>query len=75
MNDAESSFIAGLVVGIIIGIIAGLIITFGVMNNRIDSLQSGSYKKGQIDAMTGIVKYDLVKQKDDSVIWELKKEK
>jgi hypothetical protein len=47
---------------------------FTMMHSRIDSLQSGSYKKGQIDAMTGTIKYDLVKQKDDSVVWKLKEE-
>ena len=30
----------------------------------------GEYKKGQVDALTGNVKYELVKQPDKSIIWE-----
>ena len=33
------------------------------------------YRLGQIDAINGIVKYELVKQEDNSTRWQLKEPK
>ena len=33
------------------------------------------YRLGQIDAINGIVKYELVKQEDNSTRWQLKEQK
>ena len=33
-------------------------------------LTSGNYKDGQIDAIVGNIKYELVLQEDNTIIWE-----
>ena len=30
----------------------------------------GEYKKGQVDALTGNIQYELIEQPDKSVMWE-----
>jgi predicted membrane protein len=45
--------------------VLGVVITVCVMwDNR-----ENGYKNGQIDALNGIIKYELVRQDDNSTMW------
>lgn len=57
---------------------AGLAIVFTVasvitMAFGIDAIAKEKYKQGQIDAVTGNMKYELVVQPDSTTTWEMKK--
>jgi hypothetical protein len=55
---------ADLIFAFIIGIIIGIMISANPV-----------YKRGQIDAINGIIKYELVEQTDKTFIWEKIKNK
>ena len=50
--------------GLVLGILLGFCVTLIFMIPQ--------YKKGQIDAINGIIKYELVKQNNGSSEWEKK---
>ena len=56
-TDKIEGFLIGLVTGILVMGIMALIVT------------NGNYKDGQIDALTGKIKYELKKQEDGQTIW------
>lgn len=60
----SSSFLPGAFLGFIAGVAAAL---FVLINWPVGS---APYKQGQIDAINGKIRYELVKQKNGSVVWE-----
>ena len=52
----------------------GLVIGALIMNLAFEFLDS-TYGDGQIDAINGIIKYELVKQPDNTTSWRYIKEK
>jgi hypothetical protein len=53
-------FMDGFMIGVLFGLIIGHIIY--CINN--------DYKQGQVDAMTGKIKYELIIKSDSTKIWE-----
>lgn len=53
----------------LVGVLMGVVIGFNVCN-LVNLLAGITYKDGQIDALIGNVKYQLVKQKDGTTEWE-----
>jgi uncharacterized membrane protein YGL010W len=60
-GDIGWSFIIGLFIGMILGVI--------LWGWIFDPIGTG-YKQGQVDALTGNIKYELVTQSDSTKIWE-----
>ncbi len=58
--------------GIVIGVIIGVII-IGILTAILDPIRD-SYKQGQVDALTGQIKFELVSNPDSSKTWERIKE-
>ena len=54
------------VLGIIIGFVVGFLFLCCI------TIVNLSYKKGQIDAINGTIKYELIKQDNGSSEWEKK---
>lgn len=61
MKKETEKSIALVLIGIAIGLIISIIIMIG--NNE--------YKSGQIDAINGDIKYELVTQNDSTTKWKL----
>jgi hypothetical protein len=80
----ELIFVICIAVGIIIfllgyyaeepsGVIGGVLTVFlGIIALVLLSREDASYKQGQIDALTGKVKYELVTKPDSTKSWEEK---
>lgn len=62
-------FLENMAVGVVVGLFF-VSVTFGLINKR---AKDSSYKKGQIDALTGKIKYRLITNNDSTKTWELKK--
>jgi hypothetical protein len=60
--DRAGSFILGMTIG--------LLIMISVFSLLIPKIEEGIYRKGQIDAINGIIKYELILQEDGSTEWE-----
>lgn len=52
----------GYYLGVVVGILMCFVVMFAIYMN--------DYKDGQIDAINGDIKYELVVQKDNSTKWE-----
>lgn len=59
MDNVILGFMPGFLLGILLGILVCIYSTAGV-----------EYKLGQIDALTGKIKYELVQHDDKTVSWE-----
>lgn len=55
-------------VGVLIGV-ALLTLILNIFSEHTDFYANG-YKQGQVDAITGKIKYSLVKQDDNTLVWE-----
>ena len=58
------------------GVFGGFLITFIICGVTamflIGHIRHTSYRQGQIDAVNGVMKYELVEQDDGETVWELK---
>ncbi len=55
-------------VGVIIGVVAVTALLFSV--NEYTRFYQDGYEKGQIDALIGNIKYELVTQPDSTRVWK-----
>ena len=59
--------------GLFVGFFAGVIVVIGLSMTFYE--YTSLYKKGQVDALSGKVIFELKQQDDGSVLWERKEKK
>lgn len=65
----KTKFLDSFMGGYILGILA-MVLSFGLILATVD--EGPGYKEGQIDALTGVVKYELVENPDQTREWKRK---
>lgn len=64
----NESFFGGFVLGVVITTFAAIVLIDNLGDSSV--FYTHGYKQGQIDHANNIIRYELVKQKDGTTIWQ-----